>query len=95
MISPGWARFAVYKDKSYIIHDTYGDSTFEGVCTCFVIFTSSEAYLDDVVDGGVEMKVHVYVKEKQLTTSALGTIMHVEWCELNFVNDRVQNAVNN
>ena len=32
------------------------------------------AYLDDVVDGGVEMKgtVHVYVKEKQRTASALG-----------------------
>ena len=68
---PYYFPFDSHSKRSIL--SSYGYSTFESVCTCIVIFTSSEVYLDDVVDGGVEMKVvHVYVKEKQRTTSALG-----------------------
>ena len=36
------------KNRTYIAHGAYGDSTFESVCACSVVFTPSEAYSDDM-----------------------------------------------
>lgn len=53
--------------RPHVTHGADGDPTLESVCTCFIIFTCSEAYLD-------RCGICTWVKEQQKkrTTSALG-----------------------